>query len=150
MFIFETERDRAWTGEGQREGDAESETGSRLRAVSPEPDTGLELMDREIVTWAEVGHLTDWDTQASLNVCFLRHSQFWDPEEESWLHLHSHLITPTVVLILPPSWRLLKSLSMSSIFCIMPLTVRLPHYMVSSPIGSNSLMKPNNSHCSLN
>ena len=38
-------------GEGQREGDTESETGSRLRAISTEPDAGLELTDREIVTW---------------------------------------------------------------------------------------------------
>ena len=50
-------------GEGQREGDTESETGSRLWAVSTEPDVGLELMDREIMTWAEVGRLTDWATQ---------------------------------------------------------------------------------------
>ena len=37
----------------EREGDTESETGSRLRAwsISPEPDAGLELADREIVTW---------------------------------------------------------------------------------------------------
>ena len=35
----------------EREGDTESETGSRLRAMSPEPDAGLELTDREIVTW---------------------------------------------------------------------------------------------------
>ena len=51
-------------GEGQREGDTESETGSRLWAVSTEPDAGLELTDREIMTWAEVGRLTDWATQA--------------------------------------------------------------------------------------
>ena len=50
LFLFETERDRACTGEGQREGDTESETGSRLRAVSTEPDAGLELTDREIMT----------------------------------------------------------------------------------------------------
>ena len=39
-------------GEGQREreGDTESEAGSGLRAVSPEPDAGLELTDREIMT----------------------------------------------------------------------------------------------------
>ena len=35
----------------EREGDIESETGSRLRAISPEPDAGLELTDREIMTW---------------------------------------------------------------------------------------------------
>ena len=36
-------------GGAEREGDTESEAGSRLRAVSPEPDAGLELTDREIV-----------------------------------------------------------------------------------------------------
>ena len=58
-FIFETERDRAWTREVQREGDTESETGSKLWAVSTEPDAGLELTNWEIMTWAEVGRLTD-------------------------------------------------------------------------------------------
>ena len=51
-------------GEGQREGDTESETGSGLWAVSTEPDAGLELTDREIMTWAKVSRLTDWATQA--------------------------------------------------------------------------------------
>ena len=51
-------------GGAEREGDTESETGSRLWAVSTEPDTGLELTDREIMTWAEVGRLTDQATQA--------------------------------------------------------------------------------------
>ena len=34
----------------EREGDTELEIGSRLRAVSTEPDAGLELTDREIMT----------------------------------------------------------------------------------------------------
>ena len=51
-------------GEAEREGDTDSEAGSRLWANSPEPDTGLELMNCEIVTWAEVRRLTDWATQA--------------------------------------------------------------------------------------
>ena len=34
----------------EREGDTESETGSRLRAVGTEPDAGLELADCEIMT----------------------------------------------------------------------------------------------------
>ena len=38
-------------GGEKREGDTESETGSRLRAISLEPDVGLELTDRKIVTW---------------------------------------------------------------------------------------------------
>ena len=46
-------------GEGQREGDTESETGPGLRAVSTEPDAGLELTDCEIMTRAEVGRSTD-------------------------------------------------------------------------------------------
>ena len=39
MFIFE----RVQTGEGQREGDTESEAGSRLSAIGTEPDVGLKL-----------------------------------------------------------------------------------------------------------
>ena len=46
-------------GGAEREGDTESEAGSRLRAVSTEPGAGLELTDREITTGAEVGCLTD-------------------------------------------------------------------------------------------
>ena len=37
-------------GGAEREGDAESEAGSGLRAVSPEPDAGLELTDHETMT----------------------------------------------------------------------------------------------------
>ena len=53
MFIYFGGRERqSMNGGGtEREGDTESETGSRLRAISPEPDAGLELTDREISTW---------------------------------------------------------------------------------------------------
>ena len=37
-------------GGAEREGDTESEASSRLRAVSPEPDAGLEPTNREITT----------------------------------------------------------------------------------------------------
>ena len=50
-------------GAAEREGDTESEAGSRLRAVSTEPDVGLEPTNREIITWAEVRCLTEWMTQ---------------------------------------------------------------------------------------
>ena len=46
-------------GGPEREGDTESEAGFRLRAVSTGPDAELELGNGEIMTWAEVGHLTD-------------------------------------------------------------------------------------------
>ena len=37
-------------GGSEREGDTESETGSRLCAVRTKPNVGLELTDREITT----------------------------------------------------------------------------------------------------
>ena len=46
----DTERQSTSRGGVEREGDTESETGSRLRAVSTEPDAGLEPTDHEIVT----------------------------------------------------------------------------------------------------
>ena len=44
------ERDRASGRGAEREGDTESEAGSRLPAVSTEPNTGLELTSGEIMT----------------------------------------------------------------------------------------------------
>ena len=38
---------RRWA---EREGDRESETGCRLRAVGPEPDVGLDPTNSEIMT----------------------------------------------------------------------------------------------------
>ena len=61
MFI---ERQSVSREGAEREGDTESKAGSKLWAVSPEPNTGLELTDYEIMTWAEVGRLTNWATQA--------------------------------------------------------------------------------------
>ena len=58
-------------GEAEREEDTESEAGSRLWAVSTEPDAGLELTDCEIVTWAEVGCLTDGATQVSRDAIYV-------------------------------------------------------------------------------
>ena len=51
LFLTERERQSMCRGGAEREGDTESETGSRLRAISPEPNMGLELPDHEIVTW---------------------------------------------------------------------------------------------------
>ena len=50
MFIFERESQSVSGGGAEREGDTESEAGSRLRAVSTEPNTGLKLTTREIMT----------------------------------------------------------------------------------------------------
>ena len=63
IFIYFCERDRerqsTSRGGAERGGDTESEAGSRLRAINREPDAGLELMNCEIVTRAEVGRSID-------------------------------------------------------------------------------------------
>ena len=46
----ERERQSVSRRGAEREGDTESQAGSRLRAVSTEPDAGLELMNLEIMT----------------------------------------------------------------------------------------------------
>ena len=50
MFLFLRERQSVSGGGAEREGDTESQAGSRLPAVSMEPDAGLELVNREIMT----------------------------------------------------------------------------------------------------
>ena len=65
IYFWDRERQSMNGGGSEREEDTESEAGSRLWAVSTEPDTGLELTDREIMTWAEVGCFTYWATQVS-------------------------------------------------------------------------------------
>ena len=70
MFIFERESKHMSRGGAERAGDTESEAGSRLWLISTEPDAGLELANREIMTWAEVRRLTDWATQAPLTLPF--------------------------------------------------------------------------------
>ena len=68
LFIFE--RQSTSGGGAEREWDTESEADSRIWAVTREPDVGLELTNREIMTWAEVRHLTDWATQAPHDFIF--------------------------------------------------------------------------------
>ena len=70
MFIYFWKRERQSKSGGgaEREGNTESEAGSRLWAVSTEPDVGLKLTDCEIMTWAEVRRLMGWATQAPLCV----------------------------------------------------------------------------------
>ena len=52
LFLIEKERERqSMSGGGaEREGDTESQAGSRLPAVNTEPDAGLELTACEFVT----------------------------------------------------------------------------------------------------
>ena len=55
----ERQRESASKGGAEREGDTESEAGSRLQAVSTEPKVGLDFTNHEIMTRAEVRYLTD-------------------------------------------------------------------------------------------
>ena len=72
LFIFERKRENTSRGgterererERQKDRQTESEAGSRLSAVSTEPNTGPQLTNCEIMTWAEVGLSTLWATQA--------------------------------------------------------------------------------------
>ena len=64
IYLWDRERQSMSRGGAEREGHTESKAGSRLRAVSKEPNVGFELMDGEIMTWAEVRRLTDWATRA--------------------------------------------------------------------------------------
>ena len=68
MFIFERQTERQTEherGRGRERGkqNPKQAPGSRLWAVSKEPDAGLELTDHKIMTEAKVGLLTDWATQ---------------------------------------------------------------------------------------
>ena len=73
MFIYfwDRERQRMNGGGSESEGDTELETGSRLWAVITEPDAGLELTERDIMTWTEVGRSTDWATLVSQKISSL-------------------------------------------------------------------------------
>ena len=46
-------------GGAEREGDTESEAGSRLQTVSIKLEAGLELTNSDIMTRAKVRHLTN-------------------------------------------------------------------------------------------
>ena len=83
LFLRESERQSMSGGGAEREGDTESEAGSRLWAVSTEPDAGLEPTNCEIMTWVEVGRSTDWATQVPLACdyfCTTLHI-YWNPLE---------------------------------------------------------------------
>ena len=64
-------------GEGQRDRETQKlkqAPGSELSAQSP--NAWLKLSDHEIMTWAEVGRLTDWATQVPLQELYLKGKKF--------------------------------------------------------------------------
>ena len=85
LFLRQRDTEHEW-GRGRKRG-RQNLKQTRLRAVSTEPDMGLELMNHEIMTWAKVGCLTDWAIQAPLIIIilkfFLMFIYFWDRERQS-------------------------------------------------------------------
>ena len=73
LFILR-QKDSVWGGEGQRERKTERIPNSLL-AVSAQLDVGLEFTNYEIVTWAEVGRLTDWAIQVAPQPFFVDRNQ---------------------------------------------------------------------------
>ena len=65
-------------GEGQRERETEPEASSRLSAVSTEPHAGLEPMNREIMTLAEVAYRIEPPGALAFVIWYLR------PKCPSW------------------------------------------------------------------
>ena len=59
LNVYFWERERECRRGAETDGDTESKIGSRLQAVSTEPDTTLELTNHDIMTWAEVRCLTE-------------------------------------------------------------------------------------------
>ena len=57
-LFFESKQGRDFGGVG-----GETEDTKQFCANSREPDAGLKLMTLEIITWAQVGHSTNWATQ---------------------------------------------------------------------------------------
>ena len=100
IYLWERQRQNASGLGAEREGDTESETGSRLWAVNTEPDVGSNpravrswpelksdaqptepprrpsttgfscVQDCETMTWAEIGRSTNWATQEPLSNAF--------------------------------------------------------------------------------
>ena len=86
LFLRESETEHEWGRGWEREGDTESEAGSRLWAVSTEPDARLEPTVHEIMTWAEVG--SDWATQEPSRFILLK--EIWVICQPLWVKCYKN------------------------------------------------------------
>ena len=77
IYFWERQRQNGSALGMEREGGTESKAGSRLWAVSTEPDAGLKLTSCEIMTWAEVGRSTSWVTHVLQLFPFYVLPLFW-------------------------------------------------------------------------
>ena len=125
LFIFERQRQSMSGGGAEREGDTKSKASSRLWTVSTETNTGIELTNCENMTWAKVGCLTEWDTQATLIVFIFNSFYFckfssnvlnFIPNFESYLFIFIGLAEGVSILLRYSKSQLLVSLIFYIIF----------------------------------
>ena len=87
VYFWRRERQSTRGGGAEREGDSESQAGSRFWAVSTEPDAGLQPTNREIMTRATEPSRhpnTILFVQYKIPVVsFLMFTYFWDRERQS-------------------------------------------------------------------
>ena len=155
MFIYFWHSERqslSWEG-AEREGDTESEAGSRLWAVSTEPHAGLEPTDREIMTWAVVGRSTDWATQAPHDAVTI--GKYGILAEADWMTAGYWVLcwrqdSPTVWMD-PEEWSFLRKhcndhhpLPVEKSWCWFFFRSRVCNWLDSLIIGYFSLRKPSN------
>ena len=85
LLLRDRERQSMSMGGVDRGGDTELEAGSKLWAVSTEPDARLNPTNCEIMPWAEVGRLTNWATQVPLYVYIFNVYLFLRDRDRMWV-----------------------------------------------------------------
>ena len=76
IYLFLRDRET----EHERERGREKKMQNLKQADSSEPDVGLELTNREFMTRAELGRLTDWVTQTPHNYSYANTIIKWSEE----------------------------------------------------------------------
>ena len=96
--VYFWDRDRVWTGKGQRERERERESsaGSRLWAVSTEPDTGLEPTNHEIIYF--------WESEKAWAGEGQREGETQNPKEAPGSELSAQSLTPGSSPRIARSW----------------------------------------------
>ena len=89
MFIYFWQRQSMSRGGAEREGDTESQAGSRVWIVSTEPNARLEPTIHEIMTWAEVGQLNRLSHPGSPEILILRQTKLIN--KRKW-HIQDRLV----------------------------------------------------------
>ena len=109
IYFWETDRDRAGVGEGQRENETQNlkqAPGSELSAQSPMWGSNSQT---EIMTWAEVGCLTNWATQVPFVHSFIMKYIFITKVKKKLLHQRG---------IILKTWKYFKLNNKDHFYCL--------------------------------